>query len=530
MRHLTLHARGTRTVALAGGAMVLLASGAGLSAQTAAETNDSHTTAITATADDYVSQSVPAANYGTRPILRTGGTPRYESFLGFEVAGVANRVEKATLKIYAENTNAGGYGVAPWGDADWSETGMNWNYVHNEPPTALGSVVGSSGKVTAGTWTSVDVTSLVTGDGLLSLALVPEGAVPVSYASRETSKPPQLVLEAPATPMPPSSFTDAPAPSSASSSASTMTQASALTSSATALLAGTDPVIAAAGDIACDPEAASFVKGQGSGSTCRQLATADLLLGIPNLQAVLSLGDNQYYCGGYAAFRESYNLSWGKLKAITHPVVGNHEYLTSGGTGCDQSNLGGAGYYRYFGAAAGNPTQGYYAFNVGAWRLYALNSTCGAAGGCTASSPQGRWLASDLAAHKTACTLAYWHIPLWSSGGRASPMTRPLVQILYRARAELILNGHDHIYERFAPQNPAGVADPVNGIREFVVGTGGANHTGLAARAANSQVLNTNTFGALKLTLHAHGYSWQFLPAHFSGNGTFTDAGSGVCH
>jgi hypothetical protein len=291
------------------------------------------------------------------------------------------------------------------------------------------------------------------------------------------------------------------------------------------VVAASDPVVAAAGDIACDPTNSRFNDGQGVGSTCRQLAVSNLLLGA-NLAAVLTLGDTQYYCGGYSAFMQSYDLSWGRVKSITHPVVGNHEYLTSGGTGCNSANAGAAGYFEYFGAAAGVPTQGYYSFNVGAWHLIALNSNCTQAGGCSAKSPQGKWLAADLAANQNVCTLAYWHIPLFSSGGRASASTRPLWQLLYDAHADLVLDGHDHIYERFAPQTPTGVADPVNGIREITVGTGGADHTHLATLAANSVVADTTTFGVLKLTLHATSYSWNFVPAV----GTFKDAGSATCH
>jgi 3',5'-cyclic AMP phosphodiesterase CpdA len=289
--------------------------------------------------------------------------------------------------------------------------------------------------------------------------------------------------------------------------------------------AASDPVVAAAGDIACDPSNSRFNGGQGVGTTCRQLDVSNLLVGA-NLAAVLALGDTQYNCGGYSAFMQSYDLSWGRVKSITHPVVGNHEYLTSGGTGCTSENANAAGYFEYFGAAAGAQAQGYYSFNIGAWHLIALNSNCTQAGGCSAKSPQGKWLAADLAANQNVCTLAFWHIPLFSSGGRASASTRPLWQLLYNSHADLILDGHDHIYERFAPQTPTGVADPVNGIRQITVGTGGANHTPIATPAANSVVADTTTFGILKLTLHASSYSWNFVPAV----GTFKDGGSAACH
>jgi hypothetical protein len=287
-----------------------------------------------------------------------------------------------------------------------------------------------------------------------------------------------------------------------------------------------DPVIAAAGDIACDPSNSKFNGGIGVPDNCHQLAVSNLIAGN-GYSAVLALGDNQYYCGGLAAFQNSYQLSWGRFKAITHPAVGNHEYLTSGGTGCDATNAGAAGYFNYFGSAAGQFGQGYYSFDVGSWHLIALNSNCGDAGGCSASTPQGKFLAADLAAHANQCTLAYWHIPLFSSGGRASSNSKSLFTQLYNKNADVVLTGHDHIYERFAPQDPNGVLDAAHGIREFVVGTGGANHTSLTTIAANSEVQNAATFGVLKLTLHPGSYDWRFIPEAGS---SFTDSGSASCH
>jgi hypothetical protein len=290
-------------------------------------------------------------------------------------------------------------------------------------------------------------------------------------------------------------------------------------------IAAADPVVAAAGDIACDPADSHFNGGNGTATLCNEKATSNLLAGR-GFAAVLSLGDNQYYCGSLSAFQASYGPSWGRVKAITHPVVGNHEYLTGGATDCTPANAGAAGYFAYFGAAAGVPGQGYYSFDVGAWHLIALNSSCSQAGGCKANSPQGQWLAADLAAHRSQCILAYWHIPLFSSGGRASATLLPFWQQLYAAHADIVLDGHDHIYERFAPQTPGGVADPVNGITQFTVGTGGANHTSISAVAANSVVRNTNSFGILSLTLHPGSYRWSFQPA----TGAFTDSGSAGCH
>ncbi len=287
-----------------------------------------------------------------------------------------------------------------------------------------------------------------------------------------------------------------------------------------------DPVIAAAGDIACDPGSSAFNGGLGTSSSCRQLYTSNLLVNA-GLTAVLDLGDNQYYCGSDQAFNQSYDLSWGRVKSITHPSVGNHEYLTSGGTGCNPSNAGAAGYFKYFGSAAGTPGEGYYSYNVGAWHLIALNSNCGNVGGCGSGSPQYTWLQSDLKANPNECILAYWHIPLFSSGGRAAPNSQPFWNLLYAAHADLILNGHDHIYERFAPQNPSGGLDTTNGIVEIISGTGGADHTSLSTIAANSLVRNTTTYGVLKLTLHASSYDFQFVP---EAGQTFTDSGSAACH
>ena len=291
-------------------------------------------------------------------------------------------------------------------------------------------------------------------------------------------------------------------------------------------------MIAAAGDIACDPGNSNFNGGLGSSNNCRQKYTSDLLVNA-GYSGVLLLGDNQYYCGGYQAYVQSYDLSWGRVKNITYPSVGNHEYLTnggssgSGGTDCNSSNAGAAGHFRYFGAAAGDPTKGYYSFDIGSWHMIMLNSNCGEVGGCGSTSPQGIWLRDDLATHTNFCTLAFWHAPLFSSGGRDVPGLKTFWDALYAANADLVLNGHDHTYERFAPQTPAGAADSVRGIREFVVGSGGANHTSFVTVFPNSEVRNSDTFGILKLTLHATSFEWQFVPeAGF----TFTDSGTGQCH
>jgi hypothetical protein len=243
------------------------------------------------------------------------------------------------------------------------------------------------------------------------------------------------------------------------------------------------------------------------------------------LAGVLPLGDNQYEDGTLAGYLGSYDSTWGLFKSITYPTPGNHEYNTAGA----------AGYFDYFNGTgvadgvAGSRSQGYYSYDIGTWHLVSLNSNCSSAGGCTATSPQTQWLRSDLAAHPAACTLAYWHHPRFSSGathGDNSSM-QPIWQALYDGNADVVLSGHEHVYERFAPQTATGVADPVRGIREFVVGTGGRSHYGFATPEPNSELRNSDTFGILKLTLHAGSYDWAFVP---EAGKTFTDFGSANCH
>lgn len=276
------------------------------------------------------------------------------------------------------------------------------------------------------------------------------------------------------------------------------------------------PKIAAAGDIACDPGDPSFDGGRGRGTSCRQRATSDLLVGA-GYAAVLVLGDIQYEDGASRKFGASYDPSWGRVKSITRPVPGNHEYRAADA----------AGYYGYFGAAAGDPTKGYYSFELGDWHVVALNSNCSAVGGCGAGSAQERWLRADLAAHPARCTLAYWHHPRYSSGRHGSDATYTAFwQALVDANADLVLVGHDHAYERFAPQNAMGARDPVRGIREIVVGTGGRSLRTFRNPSPNSEVRDATSLGILELTLGASAYAWRFRSAV----GWFADAGSARCH
>ncbi len=301
-----------------------------------------------------------------------------------------------------------------------------------------------------------------------------------------------------------------------------------------------DPVIAAVGDIACDPSNAAFNVGLGDPQDCQQKATAALLApggAIGTVNAVLPLGDEQYNCGALSAFQQVYDPTWGTVKSITSPVPGNHEYQNTGGTGCSSANDA-SGYFSYFGASAGDPSKGYYSFDIGAWHIIALNSEqcfgqtpydqTPVTPGCQAGSAQELWLKQDLANNHNACTLAYWHEPRYSStAGQGDDTLNAFYADLYNAHADVVLNGHQHFYERFGLQDMNAKADP-NGIREFIVGTGGESLMALSTpRAPNSQVSDDQTFGVLKMTLHGTSYDWKYVPIAGS---AFTDSGTTQCH
>ena len=266
-----------------------------------------------------------------------------------------------------------------------------------------------------------------------------------------------------------------------------------------------DPVLVGAGDI-----------GECSRSAPRE--TAELLDRIAG--TVFTAGDNAYPDGSARNFQSCYDQSWGRHRSRTRPSAGNHDFRTSGGSA----------YFSYFGAAAGPPSRGYYSYDLGAWHIVVINSNCGDVGGCQAGSPQETWLREDLAAHPIRCTAAYWHHPMFSSGrhGGDPKATRAIWNDLYAAGADVVINGHDHDYERFAPQDPSGARDPRRGIREFVVGTGGADLRSFRrSPGANSETRDDRTHGVLKLTLHSRSYDWEFVPVE---GGAFTDSGTAPCH
>jgi hypothetical protein len=258
-------------------------------------------------------------------------------------------------------------------------------------------------------------------------------------------------------------------------------------------------VLVGAGDIAdCDSDA--------------HKATAALVEGIPGF--VFVAGDNAYHQGSHDQFGHCYHVSWGQFRTRTRPAPGNHEYLTPSA----------AGYFDYFRESAGPRGHGYYSYDIGSWHVAVLNS----GNAVHASSPQLQWLRADLAQHPTLCSVAYWHHPRFSSGREGSSVAlKPVWEVLYDAGVDVVVSGHDHHYERFAPQTPDGVSDPTRGIRQFIVGTGGGELFSAGPPLQNTEARQTGIHGVLKLTLHPTGYDWQFISVQGS---QFSDSGSDRCH
>ncbi|HET9853150.1 MAG TPA: metallophosphoesterase [Candidatus Limnocylindrales bacterium] len=266
------------------------------------------------------------------------------------------------------------------------------------------------------------------------------------------------------------------------------------------------------------PGSVVFV-GAGDIATCTGLGderTAAILDVVPG--TVFTLGDNAYNEGSKAEFDRCYGPTWGRQLDRTKPSPGNHEYGTRGA----------AGYFSYFGARAGEGARGWYAYDDGSWRIYSLNSNCGEIGGCGEGSAELTWLRDDLAAHPSRCALAYWHHPRFSSGEHGdNALVGPLWDTLADAGTELVLAGHDHDYERFAPLRADGALDEAGGMTSFVVGTGGKELRTFERAAPNSLVRNADTWGVLQLVLSPGGWSSLFLPVAGAG---FTDRAAGTCH
>src|SRR3954471_8839859 len=480
------------------------------------------------TADATVDEERPSTNYGLKPTLVVnddhGGRANNWSYLRFDLGADPGSIASATLRVYVDHPSPARPTVARASNS-WSEQKVTWK----NRPRPTGAAIPSAGGVSGG-WMQWDVTSLLPAKGRFTLVLRSTSAHPVDISSRSGPHPPALVLDAagPGAPGAPPSTTAAATTAPATTAPATTsppttlppttappTTARATTEPPTTTLPATDPRIAAVGDIACDPSRGGFNGGNGTANACHEMAVSQLVAD-GSYDAFLALGDLQYENGAADAFKGSYDPSFGRVLSITHPAPGNHEYQTHGA----------AGYYEYFGARAGDPTKGYYSFDIGKWHIVALNSNCGAVS-CAAGSPQEQWLRADLAAHPTLCSLVYWHHPLYSSGQHGDNRNMAaLYQAAYDGGVDVALVGHDHDYERFTPQDAAGNADP-SGIREFVVGTGGRSHYRLRTVEANSEIHNSHTFGVLALALPPGSYEWSFVPEP---GGQFTDSGSQGCH
>jgi acid phosphatase type 7 len=431
-------------------------------------------------ADSYVEAGSPSTNYGSQMQLRGDGSPVVRSYLRFDVQGLSGAVTRVTLRIFANSASTGGYEIRSVSNNTWVESTITYN---NAP--AVGNVLGSSPGFNAGVWTTVDITGYITGNGTYNLALTVPGSTAISFASREAgNNAPQLIVE------------------TQSGSVATATRTSTPSGNPTATRTPTRTPTSSSGSV--------VLVGAGDITNCsrnQDEQTAQLLDNIPG--TVFTAGDNAYVDGTYTEYINCYDPTWGRHKSRTKPSPGNHEYLTSGA----------AGYFQYF-----NNIPSYYAYDLGAWRIYSLNSEISA----SSTSAQATWLQDDLANNPRQCVLAYWHKPRWSSGTNHGDNTgmQAIWQILYNAGAELVLNGHEHHYERFSEMNASGSAVS-EGLREIVVGTGGAALYPFGSPVAASQVRNNTTYGVLKLTLRSTGYDWQFVPIAGS---TFTDSGSDTCH
>jgi hypothetical protein len=433
-----------------------------------------------ATDDAYVRSDQPAANFGAATTVQVRTGPTYNAYLKFTVAGLVGTTTKATLRLFSRSTGGTAVKVLSVSDTTWTQGRVTY-----DTAPAMGAQVRATGALTAGAWVEVDVTPKVTGNGTYAFGLASGATAARIFDSKEGANPPQLVVET-----------------------------------------NTDPVVVVGGDVACAPSDPGLNGGLGTPGHCHERATA-ALIGQIAPAAVLMTGDGQYNSGVLADYNARYGSSWGAYRSITKPTVGNHDY----------GSTGAAGYFNYFGDAA-TPLQpgcrkacnGWYSFNVGSWHIVNINTECARTNGgvgCAAGSPQDLWLEKDLADNKYTCTLVMGHRPRWSSNSFASPDIAPLMDDMYAAGVDLYVTGHAHSYERFAPMNPAGAADPARGVRQFVVGTGGDNFSGFGTVVANSQVRKTGIFGVLKLNLHPSSYDWSFVADPST---PWSDSGTGTCH
>jgi acid phosphatase type 7 len=464
-------------------------------------------------ADAYVIQASATTNYGTSATLRVDNSPTSRSYMRFTVSGLNGAaIQSALLYVYANSANRTGFSVQAVASNTWVENQITYT---NSP--ALGQTIKSSLPFAAGTWVEVDVSSYIKAAGTYNLALTALDSTNTSLASRESNgKAPYLALTTTAgqTTVTPTKTVTTPTPK--------VTPTKTPTPNPTGNARGN--ILLIAGDI-CKH---NFGQVDYT-ANCKK--TGDLVRSVlaanPGAQ-VQTLGDNVNNDGGTyaydAQYQDLYAPNWGSFLNVTHALMGNHDTYPPGGD---------AAYFSYFGTAAGPKPGGYYSYNIGSsWHVIVLNAECSEAGGCGATSVQTTWLKNDLAANTRQCVMAVWHQPRWTSGRHPDDTTyAPWWTLLYQYKADIVANGHNHNYERFNQIDPNEQA-AADGIREFIVGTGGAPGDGYTYSShpldPNEVVRNqTVMYGVLKLTLSTNSYTWNFLPA---AGYTFTDSGTSTCH
>lgn len=426
-------------------------------------------------ADTYVSETQPSRNFGAAPRLVVSGSRI--ALLRFGVPAFEGRLVSATLRLHVADRpgagNAAGGTVVGTTDASWDEALVDWS----TRPALDGAVAGPIGAAPRNTWVTRDVTRLVQSGQPLGLGIRTTSAGDVAYDARGSGHGPRLVLRLDA---PPDGI-----------------------------------VVDAVGDMVCG---AGQVYGP---QTCHDEEVSDLIVDNPDVEAFLALGDLQYNTGSLADFNTYYEPTYGRVKGITYPVIGNHKYQTPNGDG----------YWDYWGSQAGTRYEGWYSFDLGdQWHLVALNSNCSEVS-CGPNSAQLQWLRADLQANDRPCVAAFIHHPRWSSGKAPgdNAFVDPFVRVLQQHRAELLLSGHSHNYERFARQRADGTP-AANGIRQFVVGTGGRSvdeENGFERPfSRNSQFRLAHVFGLLRLSLTDTGFWWSFVDEE----GRVRDSGTDPCH
>ena len=437
-------------------------------------------------ADSYVRSDVPASNFGSATVLIGRTSPEIDSYVKFNVSGLNGAPLSAVLRLWVETTGTTTYKVYQVADNSWTESGLTFN---NKP--AFGALAATSGPTTAGTWMDLDVTGAVGGNGSVTLGFTTGSTAGKNFGSREdTAHAPQLLLTA----EPPASG---------------------------------DPVIVAAGDIACSPADANYNGGAGTATACHEKATSDLVLSL-NPLAVLTLGDEQYNSGKLTDFLTSYDPTWGRFKDITHPAIGNHEF----------GQTGASGYFNYFGDNATPLEPGcrsnckaWYSYTIGNWRIITLNTECddeqqqlrgGKRAGSLAAEPAGERQRGRPVQARGVPSPQVDIVEL-----RVTDIDQ-LIQDMYAGHTDLYLVGHMHGYERFAPRTrPASSTRRMASPRSSP-GAGGAFFTGFLAIQPNSVVHNNDTYGVLKLVLHPHSADYRFVRDPTSG--LFSDSGTVTCH